>query len=88
MKAVIQAGARHKWLMPTISAEPVLELLLHWLRRYDVEAMDREGGELALVLVSRRRDLAVSLDSLPSVADTPRRRSPRATSGSPREIAP
>ncbi|MGX1743789.1 hypothetical protein ACWIEX_19740 [Bosea sp. NPDC055353] len=88
MKAVIQAGARHKWLMPTISAKPVLELLLHWLRRHNVEAMDREAGELALVLVARRHDLAVSLDSLPFVADTPRRRSLRATSGSPREIVP
>jgi hypothetical protein len=54
MKAVIQADARRKRLMP-ISAKPVLELLLRWLRRYNVEAMDREAGKPALVLVACRR---------------------------------
>lgn len=36
MKAVIQAGARHKRPIP-ISAKPVLEFLLRWLRRCNVE---------------------------------------------------
>ena len=36
MKAVIQAGDRHKRPIP-ISAKPVLEFLLRWLRRCNVE---------------------------------------------------
>lgn len=36
MKAVIQAGARRKRLM-LIRAKPLRELLLRWLRRYNVE---------------------------------------------------
>lgn len=36
MKAVIQARARRKLLMP-ISAKPVMNLLLHWLRPNNVE---------------------------------------------------
>ncbi len=87
MKAVIQAGARHKRLMP-IGAKPVLELLVRWLRRYNGDALNREAGEFALVLVARRHGPAVTLDSLPSAVGTPRRRSPYVTGGSPREIGP
>lgn len=39
MKAVIQADARQKRLMP-IRTKPVLEFLLRWLRRYNVESGD------------------------------------------------
>jgi len=87
MKAVIQAGARPKRPMP-ISAKPVLEFLLRWLRRYDIDAMNREAGKPALVLVTRHHDLAVALDNLPAAMNMPGRRSPRGTSGSPWEIAP
>ena len=86
MKAVIQAGARRKRLVP-ISAKPVRELPLRWLR-YNLDALNGEAGKPALVLVARHRDVAVSLDSLPSAVDMPPRRSPPGTSGSPREIAP
>ena len=54
MKAVIQAGDRRKRLMP-ISAKPVLEFLLRWLQRYNVDAMNREAGKSALVFVALRR---------------------------------
>lgn len=87
MKAVIQAGARRRRLMP-ISAKPVLELLLRWIRRYNVDAMNRKAGKRALILVARRHDLAVTLDSLPAAMNMPRRRSPRGTSGPPREVTP
>jgi hypothetical protein len=87
MKAVIQAGAQRKRLIP-ISAKPVLERLLRWLRRYNLGGMNREAGKPALVLVARHHDLAVTHDSLPATMDVPRRRSLRETSGSPWEIAP
>lgn len=85
MKAVIQAGARRKRLMP-ISAKPVLEFLLRWLRQYNVDAMNREMGKRALVLVARHHDLAVTLDSLPAAIDMRRRRTRRGASRPLREV--
>lgn len=63
-----------------------------WLAR-DLRAlvgkvMNREAGKRALVLMARHHDLAVTLDSLPAAMDTPRRRTPRGTSGQPREVTP
>lgn len=51
-------------------------------------AMKREAGKRALVLVARHHDLVVTLDSLPAAVDMPRRRTPRGTSGPPRELSP
>lgn len=86
MKAVIQAGTRPKRLMP-IRAKPVLEFLLRWLRRYNVDAMNREAGKSTRVFAARHHDLAANLGYLPVAVDMPRRRAPRGTSGPPREVA-
>ncbi|MCA0419823.1 MAG: hypothetical protein LCH80_14030 [Proteobacteria bacterium] len=51
MKAVIQAGARRKRPMP-ISAKPVLELLLRWLRRCNVEAASITARDLGHLIRS------------------------------------
>lgn len=56
------------------------------LRTLAGKVMNREAGKRALVLVARHHDLAGILDNLPAAMDTPRRHTPRGTSGPPWEV--